>query len=176
MSGKQDSRLKSFLAGGSAATLTYVYITAVRMTMTRELIETKAFDAFQSGFHCAEAVSKTLVEAVAGRTGEELPRCATGFGGGMGGSHEEACGAFTGGVIALGCIFGRMEPGADKQQVTELTAAFRQAFIDRFGATRCQTILDGFGKQENMMRCKRLTATTAGLLWEMITAASDQEA
>lgn len=136
--------------------------------MTREIIEKNAFDAFQSGFHCAEAVSKTLVEALAGKTGENLPRCATGFGGGMGGTHEEACGAFTGGIIALGCLYGRMEPGADKTKVNELASAFRRSFLDRFGATRCQTILDGFGEQQNMMRCKRLTAETAGILWDLI--------
>ncbi|MEW6609116.1 MAG: C-GCAxxG-C-C family (seleno)protein [bacterium] len=136
--------------------------------MIREDVEKKAFDYFEGGFHCAEAISKTITEFFAKELSSEIPKVASGFGGGIGKTKEDVCGALTGGVIALGCLFGRMEPGKDLKDVCELTSEFRRRFIDEFGSTNCQTILKGFGEQENMQKCKKLTATAAGILSEIL--------
>ncbi|MDY7077891.1 MAG: C-GCAxxG-C-C family protein [Chloroflexota bacterium] len=136
--------------------------------MTREEVEKRAFDNYQSGFHCAESISKAVVELYAEGPSNEIPRIAAGFLGGIGATHEEVCGALAGGIIAIGYLFGRMEPGKDIQDARELAAEFRHRFVEEFGATNCQVLLDGFGNQENAIKCKRLTATAAGLLSELL--------
>ena len=136
--------------------------------MEKERIEQQAFDYFQSGFQCAESVSKTIVEAFGKDGSEGIPRVATAFGGGIGGSKADTCGALSGGVIALGCLYGRMKPGEDKQLIYELAAEFRTRFVEAFGSSHCQTILNGFGSQENMMQCKKLTARAAGILADIL--------
>ena len=77
----------------------------------------------------------------------------------------ETCGALTGGIIALGWFWGRTKPGGDKIKVYELASEFRRRFVEKFGSSNCQTLLDKFGKQENAMKCKKLTAEAAGILW-----------
>ena len=133
--------------------------------MDREEIEKRAFNYFQSGFNCAEAVSKTMTELFSKEPALDIPKVATGFGGGIGGTKCEAtCGAVSGGVIALGLLFGRMEKSVDKQRVYDLASEFRIRFIDKSGSNNCQTILNSFGVQENMFKCKKLTAEAVGML------------
>jgi C_GCAxxG_C_C family probable redox protein len=134
----------------------------------RAEIEQRAFDYFQSGFNCAEAISKAIVEAYSNETHTDIPKAATGFGGGIGGSKAETCGALNGGIIALGCLFGRMQPKNGKKTAYEIGAEFRQKFIETFGYSACPHILEGFGEQENMIACKRLTGRAAGILCTLI--------
>lgn len=144
--------------------------------MQKRQVEKKAFDYFEEGFICAEAVSKTLLDTFAPGKVADVPRAATGFGGGIGGTKCETCGALTGGVIALGFLFGRMSPSGDKQKVYACATEFRNRFIDAFGATRCQAILDRLGPQENMCRCKELTAKAAGILFDLVRSEMDDQA
>ena len=137
--------------------------------MTKEEAETRTFQYFQSGFHCAEAISKALIELLEKDGSSYLPNVASGFGGGMGGSHLETCGALTGGIIALGWCWGRTQPGGDKMKVFELASEFRRRFIEQFGSSNCQALLEKLGRQENAMKCKKLTADTSGMLWEILT-------
>ncbi len=74
--------------------------------MKRKDIEQKAFQNFSSGFHCAEAILKTFVELFSKEPDPSITRFASGFGGGIGASCCETCGALTGGIIAIGCLFG----------------------------------------------------------------------
>lgn len=144
--------------------------------MKRTDIEDRAFNYFQSGFHCAEAVSKTIADAFARDTATEIPMVASGFGGGIGGSKAETCGALTGGTVALGYLYGRMDPGEDKKTIYELASAFRAKFIESFGSARCREILDGFGEQQNMMKCKKLSAGAAGILFDILTEHESKKA
>jgi C_GCAxxG_C_C family probable redox protein len=137
--------------------------------MTREEAENEVFQLYQSGFHCAESISKAMIQIFAEDAKNYTPKMATGFGGGIGGTHLETCGALNGGIIALGWLLGRTKPGADRTEVYELAAEYRKKFVEKFGSSHCQTLLNGFGKQENMMRCKKLTAEAAGVLYDLIT-------
>ena len=58
----------------------------------------KAFDYHKAGFHCAEAVSKAVVETYRQVTDQDIPKVATAFGGGVGRTHQDICGALTGGA------------------------------------------------------------------------------
>jgi len=137
--------------------------------MDKKQIEQQAFDLFNGGFNCAEAISTVIVEwRVSGRAAY-ITKAATAFGGGIGGSKCENCGALTGGVIALGWLYGRTEPGADKQDAYALATEFRNKFLDAFGSTQCKVILEAFGQQENLLKCKRMTGAAAGILFDILS-------
>jgi len=136
--------------------------------MKKKDIEQKTFKYFHSGFNCAESILKTFMELYSKEPDPGITKFATGFGGGIGGSHCETCGALTGGIITLGWMFGRKDPSDDKQKVYSLSADFRNQFLKKFGSTNCQIILDMMEKQDIKMDCKKLTAETAGVLYEII--------
>lgn len=132
--------------------------------MEQESIAARAGGYFQSGFNCAESVLKSVIEDAYGQHHACVPRVATAFGGGVGGSHEELCGALAGGILAIGFLLGRMEPGVDVQRVKQIATEFRSRFLARNGSTRCQVLLDAFGSQVEWSRCEKLTGEAAGLL------------
>jgi len=133
--------------------------------MEQASIADRAEGYFQSGFNCAESVLKSVVEDAYRQHHACIPRAATAFGGGVGGSHEELCGALSGGIMAIGFLLGRSEPGVDVQRVKQIATEFRSRFLARHGTTRCQALLDAFGPQdEDWSRCQELTGQTAALL------------
>lgn len=137
--------------------------------MLKEQASEKAFNYFQSGFHCAEAISQAIVELHGSEVdGHEVQRYAAGFQGGIGGTHEDICGALTGGIVAIGCLRGRREAGQDNQEVKDLTTEFRRRFVAEFGSSNCGIILERLNEQGDDFDCKRLTAVAAGLLSELL--------
>ncbi len=136
--------------------------------MARDEVEKTAFDYFDSGFHCAEAIAKTITELHAENPNVVTTKIASGFMGGIGGTHAETCGALTGGVIAIGYLYGRTELGKDIQHARELTAEFTARFVEEFGSANCGVLLERLGEQHNGLKCKKLTAAAAGLLSELL--------
>lgn len=136
--------------------------------MNKREVEKTAFDHFDSGFHCAESVAKTIIDLYAQNPNAEMVRIASGFLGGIGGTHAETCGALTGGIAAIGYLFGRTEPGEDIQLAQELAAEFTNRFVEGFGSANCGVLLEGFGEQQNGHKCKGLAAGAAGLLFELL--------
>lgn len=136
--------------------------------MDKEQVEQRTFDLFQNGYNCAEAISTAIVEWYGPVSAGFTPRVATAFGGGIGGTKCENCGALTGGLIALGWLFGRTEPGADKQDAYTFATEFRNKFLDLFGSTQCKAILVALGQQENLLKCKRMTGAAAGILFDIL--------
>ena len=129
-----------------------------------------AFEYHKSGFHCAEAVSKAFTEVYGNGTSNDIPKVATAFGGGVGRTKQDICGALLGGFIALGYLFGRSEPGADWTDAAESAAELRRQFVQAHGTTNCGALLATFGPQEDMMRCKQLSGEVAGMLADIIDA------
>jgi C_GCAxxG_C_C family probable redox protein len=140
--------------------------------MTRQEIEERAFSLHQNGWHCAEAVLTAALEAFQPMPETWPPRLAACFGGGVGRTHEELCGALAGGLIALGCLHGRDAPGGNWDKAARLAAQLRERFLALHGTCRCADILAAFGEQENMHKCKRLSGVTAGLLHALLKEAA----
>ena len=128
----------------------------------------KAFEYHKSGFHCAESVSKAIMEVYGSNISHDIPKVATAFGGGVGRTKEDICGGLAGAFIALGFLFGRNEAEADWSEASELAAKLRQRFLEEHGTTNCATLLNTFGPQENMMRCKQLSGEVASMLGKII--------
>ncbi len=103
------------------------------LNMNKDDLVAEAVDNFISqNFACAESVLLAYCQ-VAGIETSCVPKIATGFSGGIGGSGS-MCGALTGGVMALGLAYGRTRPDdfaakeTTKQKVQQLCHGFREEF------------------------------------------------
>ena len=64
--------------------------------MDKEMIRQRVLENFAAGHHCAEVVVKTALELFSDNGHHpEVMKAAGAFGGGIAGSTEELCGAFT---------------------------------------------------------------------------------
>ena len=123
---------------------------------------------FDSGFNCAEAVLRAVTESLDGSGKREWYRLATPFGGGIGGTKEELCGALTGGIMAIGYLTGRDYPQEDANFSKSLAVSLRTKFIELAGSTQCQAVLDRLGPQQGHERCADLVAGTTRYLMELL--------
>ena len=135
-------------------------------------VREKAFEYHKSGYHCAEAVSKAVLETYGTDCSKAIPRVATAFGGGVGRTNHEICGALSGGFISIGCLYGRSEPGGDWNVASDLAAKLRQRFERKYATTNCGALLAKFGRQDNMMRCKQLSGEVAAMLADIFDEAT----
>lgn len=131
-------------------------------------LEKKAFDCFNNGFCCAESISKTIIDHFSENPDGYPIKVASGFCGGLGRTYEDICGALTGGVIAIGYLYGRTEQGKDLSRVCSIVKEFRDSFLKEFGSTNCNIIKHSLGEQENFMKCKILNAKATSMLADII--------
>lgn len=136
--------------------------------MKKEEMEKKAFDYFESGFCCSEAISKAIIEHFSTDPKGYQVKVASAFCGGIGKSLEDVCGALAGGIIAIGYLRGRSKPGEDINEACSMASEFRKQFIEAFGSTNCKAILNSLGEQKNSIKCKQLTGKAAGMLAELL--------
>jgi C_GCAxxG_C_C family probable redox protein len=127
-----------------------------------------AYGHFEAGLHCAEVVSKTILELFSKESATHAVRCASGFGGGIAGSMKEACGAFTGGVVALGFILGRDNPDGSLKDCAALIHQFKSRFLEESPSLYCPEIVRAFGEQKNPSGCMKLTARAAVMLADVL--------
>lgn len=129
---------------------------------------------FDAGFNCAESMALMANEVVAPGLVPGAPRVATALGRGMG-AHHETCGALSGGILALGCLYGRDAP--DRAAYTKARRAanrFRDLFLQSLGATNCGDLRTPAADREDAKkRCRRITATAAALLVQVISEDGD---
>ncbi len=137
-------------------------------------ISAQAGDYFGNGFHCAEAVAKSVIDGMGG-DGSAAAAHATAFGGGFGKSHEEACGALSGALIVIGHFFGRTQPHPDWDRPADLGADIRNLFIEQWGTTRCRTLCDRFGEEEQMDRCREIARGVAKDLALLVEDQTDMD-
>ena len=93
---------------------------------------------FDDGNNCAEAVLFSVSKSKNLDCGC-MQHIAAGLGGGMG--VGEACGAFSGGVLAIGLLYG--DDQSDDMIVNKKTKAFAKNFEKRNGGLRCSDIKQG---------------------------------
>jgi C_GCAxxG_C_C family probable redox protein len=136
--------------------------------MTRKEMEKKAFDYFNSGFCCSEALSKAIIEHFSTDPKGYQVRVASAFCGGIGKSLTDVCGALSGGIIAIGYLHGRSKQGEDINAACSIASEFRRQFIEAFGSTNCSAILNRLGTQKNSLKCKQLTGKAAGMLADIL--------
>jgi len=136
--------------------------------MHKTTAEQDASTFFQSGYNCAESVSRAIIEHFSDTEDLEFLKVASLFGGGIGSSHSENCGAFSGGIIVISYLLGRTDPETNIDPAKEIVVEFRKDFLQHFETLHCQTLLDKFGPQENSEKCRELTGKAAGLLVDLL--------
>lgn len=95
-------------------------------------------------------------------------RWATPFSGGLGGTHQEICGALSGAAMILGALYGRDNPNDDRQHLNALLVSFRERSLAELGSTRCQDLYDLVHAPGASGSCAVLTETAARLLLELL--------
>lgn len=102
----------------------------------------QAYTYHKHGFNCAQAVIAAFSD-LTGLSVEQSMAVSGGFGGGVGGSHAELCGAISGGVMALSLLYPHLDGAnkATKVDLYKLTKEFRVRFEDTFGKTVCGELL-----------------------------------
>lgn len=123
---------------------------------------------FGAGYHCAEVIAKTIFELFYDKPHNDVIRAASGFGGGIAGTTEELCGAFTGGILALSYFLGRENPGEALSQNGKMIKEFKKKFHDEFGSLTCKVLLDSFRDEEGQMGCVRVTTDSTIMLVDIL--------
>ena len=101
-------------------------------------------------------------------------RWATPFSGGLGGTRQEICGAFSGAAMVFGALYGRDGPEGDRQRVNSLTSRYRERCLAEFGTTRCQELYDRFHAPGSAGTCAVLGESAARLLLEVLAEEREQ--
>ncbi|MBG0775532.1 MAG: C_GCAxxG_C_C family protein [Desulfovibrionaceae bacterium] len=100
---------------------------------------------------CAESVLLAVCRA-AGVESPLVPGIATGLCSGIARTRH-TCGALTGGVLALGALTGRSEPGGDFERCFALVQEFEEAFRTKWGGTNCFELVGvDFAVPEDQLR------------------------
>jgi C_GCAxxG_C_C family probable redox protein len=88
---------------------------------------------------------------------------ATPFGGGVGRS-EDICGALVAGVMAIGALKGRTEPGQDRFASYEAAGRLYKHFNEAFGSTCCRVLnKSDFKSSEHKERCGRFVTEATSM-------------
>ncbi len=101
----------------------------------------KAFELFQQGYNCAQAVVGAYAEEV-NIDFDTLIKMSSSFGGGMG-KLREVCGAVSAMFLIAGLKHGYNEPNNDevKQKHYELIQKLGHAFKEKFSTFICRELL-----------------------------------
>lgn len=136
----------------------------MRFDVDLERIRKIAEDYYRNGdFYCSEAVVKTIMDEFQIDVSEDVIKMASGFPVGMGGMGC-TCGALTGGVMAIGLVYGRSQ-GKDPKvnKAMELSAKLYQIFCERHKVSCCKVLTRGMekGSPEHMEQCIAFTGEMA---------------
>ena len=101
----------------------------------------RAREIFENGGNCAQAVFAAFSD-LTGYSYEESLRMASAFGGGIG-RLRETCGAVSGGVMVIGCLYGYSDLPGDKAkaEVYRKTQQYVKAFEQATGSMWCHDLL-----------------------------------
>lgn len=143
-------------------------------TVDVDKVRQDAEEYFRRGnFYCSEAIVASVRDNIAPEMPDALIAAASGFPVGVGRS-KCMCGAVSGGVIALGYVFGRTGPSAptDPKSVKTLGLAneLQQAFRDSHRVLCCSVQTKGMdmGSGEHKTQCVAFTGEMAAKTAELI--------
>ena len=135
--------------------------------MEEQKIKEIVYKHYSNGFHCAEALVNTIQELLP-IVNKSSCNVASGFCGGIGRCKQDICGALSGGIIALGSIYGREKGGEDINKLVFLSTELRQEFLNEFKSTVCKTVIENIENRKEYENCQDVTAKTAVLLYNLI--------
>ncbi len=129
-------------------------------------VQANAEELFRSGtYFCSEAVLQTINEFLGKPYGEDIVKLASGFPIGMG-KAGCLCGAVSGGQMALGIVYGRVEGQPMEDKMFEKAKGLHDYIISEYKATCCRVITkewagDNFKSPERKNHCITITGKVA---------------
>lgn len=99
-------------------------------------------------------------------------RLGAGFAGGVGGTHQEVCGALSGSILAISALLGRSSLQENDHPARDLSALYWAHFLGQYGDTRCAPLRGrikapgGIGQDINS--CAALVEKATKLLLEIL--------
>lgn len=124
----------------------------------------------EGSYYCSEAIVKTIKDAFELDFSDDVIRMASGFPVGIGGSGC-ACGAVSGGVMAIGMVFGRKDGGDPAVQKTmKLSAELHERFKEKRKYVCCKILTRGMdmGKKEHKEQCIAITGEVAVIVADIL--------
>lgn len=129
-------------------------------------VQANAEELFRSGtYFCSEAVLQTINEFLGKPYGEDIVKLASGFPIGLG-KAGCLCGAVSGGQMALGMVYGRVQGEPMDDKMFEKAKALHDYIISQYKATCCRVITkqwagDNFKSPERKNHCITITGKVA---------------
>lgn len=121
-------------------------------------------------FYCSEAVVKTIKDAFGLDYDDSVIALASGFPVGIGRSGC-TCGAVTGGVMALGMVFGRTQPKDERvNKALVLSKELHDQFRSNHKSLCCRVLTKGLtlGTPEHKNQCVAFTGEVAEFVARLI--------
>lgn len=131
-----------------------------------DLVQKRAEEYFRRGtFFCSESVVQTINELLGKPYDEKIVMLASGFPIGIGKSGC-LCGAISGGVMALGMVYGRVEGEAMNDKMFEKSSSLHEYIKQEYKSTCCRVITkqwagDNFKSPERKNHCITITGKVA---------------
>jgi C_GCAxxG_C_C family probable redox protein len=113
-------------------------------------------------------------EHVLGQLEPQSIRMSTAFGGGIGGSRQELCGALSGGVMVIGGLHGRTDPSQDDQLCYDLAKQYQEAFLAEFDCSQCAPIRERYQKPDGSHGCDQVVERAARILLNLLAKEAER--
>lgn len=131
-----------------------------------EEIRSIAEGYFRRGeFFCSEAVVKTINDALGCPFNDDITKLASGFPIGVGKSGC-LCGAVSGGVMALGMVYGRSHMQPMNENMFKHSADLHDHIKEMYKSTCCRVLVRGldFQSEERKAHCIKITGEVAAFV------------
>ncbi len=131
-----------------------------------DLVQANAEGLFRNGtYFCSEAVVQTINELLGKPFDEAIVKLASGFPIGMG-KAGCLCGAVSGGQMALGMVYGRVEGEPMKEEMFQKAKGLHDYIKDEYKSNCCRVITkewagDNFQSPERKNHCFKITGQVA---------------
>jgi C_GCAxxG_C_C family probable redox protein len=126
----------------------------------KELANQKMSD----GCNCCESILWSYLKTQGIEAGDELYKIGSVFGGGVGSSREEICGALTGALMVLSMQDGRTFCSDSNDVLLEKGRELRDLFIEKIGPTKCSSLREQLELKNGVVDCKPVVQDCIGLL------------
>jgi C_GCAxxG_C_C family probable redox protein len=131
---------------------------------------------YVEGLNCSEKVFLTLHGILETNIPSDTVALLSGFGGGVAGTRDNMCGAVSGGVAAIGLIYGRRRPPeGSREKVYEVSRDFVGRFKAKFGTTVCGELIGDLlrestpeSDEKRKGRCSQYTLNAAKICIETL--------
>jgi C_GCAxxG_C_C family probable redox protein len=129
-------------------------------------VQANAEELFRSGtYFCSEAVVQTINEFLGKPYDENVVKLASGFPIGMG-KAGCLCGAVSGGQMALGMVYGRVEGEPMQDKMFDISKELHDYVKEEYKSTCCRVITrewtgDNFKSPERKNHCIKITGKVA---------------